>query len=118
MLDFIQEANVYGVSVPEHEGKVGMASIILKPGQSLDLKSICEHCMAYLPMYSFPRFLRLQENMEVTGTFKQQKFRLVEQGFDPSVILDPLYFLDDSKKSYVPMTKDIYDKITKGLLKL
>ncbi|KAM5192699.1 long-chain fatty acid transport protein 6 [Mantella aurantiaca] len=118
MLDFIQEANVYGVSVPDHEGKVGMASIILKPGQSLDLKSICEQCIAYLPAYAFPRFLRLQENMEVTSTFKQQKFRLVEQGFDPSVISDPLYFLDDSKKSYVPMTKDIYDKITNGLLKL
>ncbi|CAJ0955931.1 unnamed protein product [Ranitomeya imitator] len=58
------------------------------------------------------------ENMEVTGTFKQQKFRLVEQGFDPSIISDPLYFFDDSQKSYVPMTKDIYDKITSGLLKL
>lgn len=56
--------------------------------------------------------------MEVTGTFKQQKFRLVEQGFDPTAISDPLYFLDDSKQSYVPMTKDIYDKITNGLLKL
>ncbi|NXQ99134.1 S27A6 protein, partial [Sagittarius serpentarius] len=30
MLDFIQEANVYGVSVPDHEGKAGMASLILK----------------------------------------------------------------------------------------
>ncbi|XP_040200804.1 long-chain fatty acid transport protein 6 [Rana temporaria] len=118
MLDFIQEANVYGVSVSGHEGKVGMASIILKPGQALDLKSIFEHCKAYLPAYAFPRFLRLQENMEVTGTFKQQKFRLVEQGFDPTAISDPLYFLDDSKQSYVPMTKDIYDKITNGLLKL
>ncbi|PIO34759.1 hypothetical protein AB205_0022630 [Aquarana catesbeiana] len=118
MLDFIQEANVYGVSVSGHEGKVGMASIILKPDQSLNLKRIFEHCTAYLPAYAFPRFLRLQENMEVTGTFKQQKFRLVEQGFDPSAISDPLYFLDDSKQSYLPMTKDIYDKITNGLLKL
>ncbi|KAG9487859.1 hypothetical protein GDO78_007583 [Eleutherodactylus coqui] len=118
MLDFIQEANIYGVSVPDHEGKVGMASIILKPGMSLHLKSIYEHVVNYLPGYAYPRFLRLQENMEVTGTFKQQKFRLVEQGFDPSIISDPLYFLDDSQKSYVPMTKDIYDKITSGLLKL
>ncbi|KAM9329062.1 long-chain fatty acid transport protein 6 [Gastrophryne carolinensis] len=118
MLDFIQEANVYGVSIPEHEGRVGMASIILKPGQSLDLNRIYEHCKAYLPGYAFPRFLRLQENMEVTGTFKQQKFRLVQEAFDPSVISDPLYFLDDSKKSYVPMTKDTYENITSGWLKL
>lgn len=118
MLDFIQEANVYGVGVPGHEGKVGMASIILKPGMSLHLKNLYEHVVNYLPGYAFPRFLRLQENMEVTGTFKQQKFSLVEQGFDPSIISDPLYFLDDSQKSYVPMTKDIHDKITSGLLKL
>lgn len=118
MLDFIQEANVYGVGVPDHEGKVGMASIILKPGMSLHLKDLYEHVMNYLPGYAYPRFLRLQENMEVTGTFKQQKFRLVEQGFDPSIISDPLYYLDDSQKSYVPMTKDIHDKITNGLLKL
>ncbi|XP_075034891.1 long-chain fatty acid transport protein 6 [Mixophyes fleayi] len=118
MLDFIQEANVYGVSVPGHEGKVGMVAIILKPDQSLDLKRTYEHTTTYLPGYACPRFLRLQENMEVTSTFKQQKFRLVEQGFNPSVTSDPIYFLDDSEKSYVPMTKDIYDRITSGLLRL
>ncbi|XP_063820323.1 long-chain fatty acid transport protein 6 isoform X1 [Pseudophryne corroboree] len=118
MLDFIQEANAYGVSVPVHEGKVGMVSIILKPGQTIDLKRTYEHTVMYLPGYACPRFLRLQENMEVTGTFKQQKFRLVEQGFNPSITSDPIYFLDDSVKSYVPMTKDIYDKIVRGLLKL
>ncbi|MEE6509406.1 hypothetical protein FKM82_025965 [Ascaphus truei] len=60
MLDFIQETNVYGVTVPEHEGKVGMASIILMPEQSLDVKSIYEHVVTYLPGYAYPRFLRLQ----------------------------------------------------------
>ncbi|XP_040271916.1 long-chain fatty acid transport protein 6 [Bufo bufo] len=118
MLDSIQEANVYGVEVPGHEGKVGMVSIILKPGMTLDIKSIYEHVVNDLPGYAYPRFLRLQENMEITGTFKQQKFRLVEQGFNPSLISDPLYFLDDSQKSYVPMTKDIHDKILNGQLKL
>ncbi|KAM4708726.1 long-chain fatty acid transport protein 6 [Discoglossus pictus] len=118
MLDFIQEANVYGVAVQGHEGKVGMASIILKPNQTLDLKSIYEQVATYLPGYASPRFLRLQESMEVTGTFKQQKFRLVEQGFDPSTIQDQLYFLDDSAKSYVPLTKDIYDRILSGQIKL
>ncbi|KAM8962011.1 long-chain fatty acid transport protein 6 [Pelodytes ibericus] len=118
MVDFIQEANVYGVTVPDHEGKVGMASIILKPDKTLDLHTIYEQVTNYLPGYACPRFLRLQENMEVTGTFKQQKFRLVKEGFNPTIIQDPLFFLDDSKKSYYPMTKDIYDKIISGLIKL
>ncbi|NP_001090443.1 solute carrier family 27 member 6 L homeolog [Xenopus laevis] len=118
MLNFIQEANIYGVAIPEHEGKVGMASIILKPEETLDVKGIYEQIVTYLPGYARPRFLRLQDNMEMTGTFKQQKFRLVEQGFNPSVVPDPLYFLDDSEKSYVPLTKDIYEKILSGQIKL
>uniref|UniRef100_A0A8C5PNB9 long-chain-fatty-acid--CoA ligase n=1 Tax=Leptobrachium leishanense TaxID=445787 RepID=A0A8C5PNB9_9ANUR len=118
ILEFIQEANVYGVTIPEHEGKVGMASIILKPNKVLDLSSLYNQVITYLPGYAQPRFLRLQERMEVTGTFKQQKFRLVKEGFDPIEVKDPLFFLDDSKKSYVPLTKDIFDKIISGLLKM
>ncbi|XP_023963716.2 long-chain fatty acid transport protein 6 isoform X2 [Chrysemys picta bellii] len=118
MLDFIQEANVYGVSVPDHEGKVGMVSVILKPNKSLDLEQMYEQVVTYLPGYACPLFLRLQETMEMTGTFKQQKFRLVREGFNPSAITDPLYFLYSSKKSYVPLTKELHDKILSGQLKL
>ncbi|XP_069481724.1 long-chain fatty acid transport protein 6 [Ambystoma mexicanum] len=118
MVDFIQEANVYGVSVPGNEGKVGMASIVLKPNQSLHLKRIYEQAVTYLPGYACPRFLRIQDTMEITGTFKQQKFRLVQEGFDPSVIVDPLFFLDNSEKSYIAMTKDIYDGILAGHIRL
>ncbi|KFP71395.1 Long-chain fatty acid transport protein 6, partial [Acanthisitta chloris] len=35
MLDFIEEANVYGVPQPSHEGKAGMASLTLKQNTSL-----------------------------------------------------------------------------------
>ncbi|XP_053147766.1 long-chain fatty acid transport protein 6 isoform X1 [Hemicordylus capensis] len=118
MLDFIQEANVYGVSVQGHEGKAGMASVILKPNKFLDLKQLYEHVVTYLPSYACPLFLRLQEIMEVTGTFKQQKFQLVGEGFNPSAISDPLYFFDSSKKSYVLLTKELHDEILSGQVKL
>ncbi|XP_006131931.1 long-chain fatty acid transport protein 6 isoform X1 [Pelodiscus sinensis] len=118
MLDFIQDANVYGVPVPGHEGNVGMVSVVLKPNRSLDLKQMYEQVVMYLPGYACPIFLRLQEIMEVTGTFKQQKFKLVSEGFNPSSITDQLYFLDRSKKSYVPLTKELYEKIFSGQLKL
>lgn len=118
MLDFIQEANIYGVAVPDHEGKAGMASIILKPNKSLDLENIYEQVVTYLPPYACPRFLRIQEKMETTGTFKVQKFQLVEEGFSPLEISDPLYFMDNLKKSYVPLTKELYDQIILGEIKL
>ncbi|XP_069890228.1 long-chain fatty acid transport protein 6 [Dipodomys merriami] len=118
MLDFIQEANVYGVTVPGYEGKTGMAAILLKPNKSLDLEQIYEQVVATLPAYACPRFLRIQEKMETTGTFKLQKFQLVEEGFDPLKISEPLYFMDSLKKSYVPLTTELYDQIMLGEIKL
>lgn len=118
MLDFIQESNVYGVAVPECEGKTGMASIILKPNKSLDLEKVYEQVVTFLPVYACPRFLRIQEKMETTGTFKPKKLQLVEEGFSPLKISDPLYFMDNLKKSYVPLTKELYDQIMLGEIKL
>ncbi|XP_059999489.1 long-chain fatty acid transport protein 6 isoform X3 [Lagenorhynchus albirostris] len=118
MLDFIQDTNVYGVAVPDYEGKAGMASITLKPNMSLDLEKVYEQVVTFLPAYACPQFLRIQEKMETTGTFKLQKFRLVEEGFSPLKISDPLYFMDKLKKSYIPLTKEIYDQIVLGEIKL
>lgn len=47
----------------------------------------------------------------MTSTFKQQKFSLVESGFNPSSISDPLFFLDYTEKSYIPLTSSVYDSI-------
>ena len=47
-----------------------------------------------------------------------QKFQLVEEGFSPLKISDPLYFMDNLKKSYIPLTKEIYDQIILGKIKL
>ncbi|KAL2778760.1 long-chain fatty acid transport protein 6 [Daubentonia madagascariensis] len=118
MLDFIQETNVYGVAVSGYEGKAGMASIILKPNKSLDLKKVYEQVVASLPAYACPRFLRIQEKMEMTGTFKLQKYQLVEDGFNPLKISDPLYFMDNLEKSYVPLTKELHDQIMLGEIQL
>lgn len=54
----------------------------------------------------------------MTGTFKQQKFQLVDEGFNPSTITDPLYFLDNSKKAYVLLTKELYEMILSGKMRL
>lgn len=56
--------------------------------------------------------------MELTGTFKQQKFKLVDSGFNPSVISDPLYVLDNVEKSYIVLTDAVYNRIVSGQQKL
>ncbi|XP_014918979.3 long-chain fatty acid transport protein 2 [Acinonyx jubatus] len=118
LVDFVQEVNVYGVSVPGHEGRIGMASIKMKENQEFDGKKLFNHVVDYLPSYARPRFLRIQDTIEITGTFKHRKVTLVEEGFNPAVIKDALYFLDDKAEMYVPMTEDIYNAINDKTLKL
>ncbi|XP_045384903.1 very long-chain acyl-CoA synthetase [Lemur catta] len=118
LVDFVQEVNVYGVPVPGHEGRIGMASIKMKENHEFDGKKLFQHIADYLPPYARPRFLRIQDTIEITGTFKHRKVTLVEEGFNPTVIKDALYFLDDTAKMYVPMTEDIYNAISANTLKL
>ncbi|XP_033025295.1 very long-chain acyl-CoA synthetase-like [Lacerta agilis] len=117
-LKFIQEVNVYGVPVPGHEGKTGMAAICLKKGHSFDGQKLYAHANDLLPAYAVPRFVRIQGALEITGTFKQVKSHLVKEGFDPAVISDPLFFLDDSEECYMPLTPQIFSTIAERKLKL
>ncbi|XP_030269170.1 very long-chain acyl-CoA synthetase-like [Sparus aurata] len=117
MLDWVEEANVYGVKVPGHEGRIGMAAIKLNENMDFDGKAAYQHVKNYLPSYARPRFIRIQDDLVVTGTFKQMKVKLGEEGFNPSVIKDPLFYLEDNK-GYVPMTPEIFSSIAEGKAKL
>ncbi|XP_041838343.1 very long-chain acyl-CoA synthetase-like [Melanotaenia boesemani] len=114
----LQEANVYGVQVPGHEGRIGMAAVTVKKDAQFDGSAMYNHVVSYLPSYARPRFVRIQNAVELTGTFKQMKGKLVEQGFDPGCIQDPLYILDDHVKSYIPLTAQFYASIISGSIKL
>ncbi|MGH0118981.1 UNVERIFIED_CONTAM: hypothetical protein FKN15_003530 [Acipenser sinensis] len=118
MIDCIEEANVYGVTVPDHEGRIGMAAVKLVEAKQLECDKIYNHAVSYLPSYARPRFLRIQNSLEITGTFKQMKVKLAEEGFDPAVVQDPLYFLDENEKTYVPMTQEMYNAIISKHVKL
>lgn len=54
----------------------------------------------------------------MTSTFKQQKFQLVQSGFNPSTISEPLFVLDYEQESYIPLTDGIYQSIQAGDRKL
>lgn len=100
------------------DGKAGMACLVLNEGNT-DLtdsmcKSIYKVCVKSLPSYARPLFLRVQGQMVLTATYKQRKVELVQQGFDPTKINDPLYCLDTAKKSYVPLNNQQYTRILIG----
>ncbi|XP_029001020.1 long-chain fatty acid transport protein 2 isoform X1 [Betta splendens] len=116
--DCLKEANVYGVQVPGHDGRIGMAAVTVVEDGQFDGSQVYNHVVRHLPSYARPRFLRIQNAAELTGTFKQMKVKLVEESFDPGCIQDPLYILDDNDKSYVPLTAQVYGTILSGNIKL
>uniref|UniRef100_A0A8C9P4C8 long-chain-fatty-acid--CoA ligase n=1 Tax=Spermophilus dauricus TaxID=99837 RepID=A0A8C9P4C8_SPEDA len=115
-LDFLQEVNVYGVTVPGHEGRAGMAALVLRPPHALDLVQLYTHVSDNLPPYARPRFLRLQ--VTATPTFKQHKVRMANEGFDPSTLSDPLYVLDQVVGAYLPLTPARYSALLAGDLRI
>jgi fatty-acyl-CoA synthase len=110
----VREATVYGVQVGKLDGRAGMASLVVGP--EFDIKGLKDRMDAELPDYAQPIFIRLQSEIETTGTFKYRKMDLVADGFSPDRIRGPLYFR--SPKGYAKLTKPLYDKIVSGELRL
>ncbi|XP_019630953.1 PREDICTED: long-chain fatty acid transport protein 3-like isoform X1 [Branchiostoma belcheri] len=117
-IDGVQEANVYGVTVPGHDGRAGMAAIVVHPGHRPNMRDWYAHLSSRLPGYARPLFLRLTQDLYHTSTLKQTKTQLVKDGFDPNAVTDSLYIRDDSKKTYVPLDSDVYKAIAVGKAKL
>jgi len=111
----IKEANVYGVAVPGQDGRAGMASLVVDP--TFDPATLGVRLKDNLPAYARPVFLRMQPQLEVTGTFKQRKVELVKEGFDPSTITDPLYWYDPATSQYEPLTPVRYADVVEGRVK-
>ncbi|ETN57977.1 AMP dependent ligase [Anopheles darlingi] len=107
---------VYGVEVPNLEGRAGMAAI-LDPERQVDLEVLARTIKDTLPSYARPQFVRLLSKVDMTGTFKLKKLDLQEEGFDPSAIEDSVYYLT-SKGQYELLTPEIYEKIKRGEVRL
>jgi acyl-CoA synthetase (AMP-forming)/AMP-acid ligase II len=111
----VLESNVYGVEIPGADGRAGM--VALSADESFDVAQFAEHVRSSLPVYARPLFLRVQPQIAKTGTFKQVKTELREQGCDPSRVADSLYFYEEGAR-YVPLTGSLYATITSGKLRL
>ncbi len=114
--DGATHTNVYGVEVPGYDGRAGMAAYV--PTGPIDYQALFAHLSEQLPNYAVPIFLRESQAAETTGTFKFRKVDLVEDGFDPQKISDPVYVLDRAAKTYLPLTKTIYGQILSGKMRL
>jgi fatty-acyl-CoA synthase len=107
---------VYGVSVPYADGRAGMAAIVAD--ETLDLASFHQIARERLPAYARPLFVRVCSSIAATETFKPKKQILVEEGFTPEGIADQIYLEDRVQNRYVPLNKEVYDRIQSGETRL
>ncbi len=106
--------NVIGVEVPGAEGRAGLAAIVLKEGEELDVNAFSEHVAGELPAYARPVFLRILPQLDTTGTFKMVKGDLRKEGYDPQKVSDPLYVLRPGSSLYEPLDQSLARDILEG----
>ncbi|MBD3835179.1 long-chain-acyl-CoA synthetase [Brevundimonas sp.] len=111
----VSEAIVYGVTVPGHDGKAGMAALVVDG--KFDAAAFDAHVDGKLPAYAQPVFLRLIKAADTTGTFKYRKADLVADGFDPAKAGAGLY-VRGGKSGYAKLTAAARTKILDGETRL
>ena len=127
----VHEANVYGVALPNHDGRAGCAALVLhqqvasernsgpalEPSQAT-LDSLATHTLKSLPRFAAPLFLRIMPEMPSTGNNKQQKHVLRTEGVDIARVSknDRLYWLQGN--TYVPFGQRDWDRLNGGQVRL
>jgi fatty-acyl-CoA synthase len=111
----VRHANVYGVAV-QAEGRAGMATLVTE--HEFDLPGFRKYLISRLPHYARPLFLRIRNEMDITGTFKYTKTDFVRQGYDPAAISDALYFNHPQHQAFVRLDQTLYDRIRVGEIRL
>ena len=133
-LPFITDLCVYGVEVPNYDGRCGMVALTLSESDTepldilvtnIDWSHFHKLCQANLPIYARPVFIRvIAGSLQTTGTFKHQKNVLVKAGFKPSSEEsttsggDILFYYDAKGGQICPFGNKMYESIISGKRKL
>ena len=112
----IKLPNVYGVAMPDTDGRAGMAAVTLDDTNSLDGAALAAHVDKFLPAYARPIFIRVQPEAETTGTFKYRKVELVKDGYDLTKLKEGerIYVRLPGSDAYDILTPELQDKTDKG----
>jgi citronellyl-CoA synthetase len=110
--DQVKFCNVFGVEIPGADGRAGMASITLNDDvAALDLERFSSFVRDVLPSYAVPVFLRIDEDIDVTGTFKMLKGDLRKQGYDIEQIGGPVYVMKNGENVYTTLESDYVEAL-------
>ena len=102
----LESINIYGVKVPEHEGRAGMAAVVMQPGHVFEPQRFYALTAERLPSYAAPLFVRVAPAADMTTTFKLRKGDLQRAGYDPANFSDPLFVRDEKNATYAPYSPE------------
>jgi acyl-CoA synthetase (AMP-forming)/AMP-acid ligase II len=113
----VDDANVYGVRLPHHDGRVGCVALELSQNSDFNFFALATHLNKILPRYAIPVFVRLTHGMALTGNMKHQKHGMREEGIDPTKVKgDKVLWLKNG--SYVEFTEQDWTNMNAGQVKL
>jgi fatty-acyl-CoA synthase len=96
----VELVSVYGVKIPQHEGRAGMAALTMRPSCEFDAKAFYTIVVDSLASYAQPQFVRVCAQMDMTETFKLRKIDYQRQGYNPAAFSDQLFVLDKANKTF------------------
>jgi citronellyl-CoA synthetase len=112
--ELIDMCSVYGVLIPNTEGRAGMVSVHNITQDEFDFKDFLQFLKKHLPNYAIPKFIRFVDNFNFTATHKIQKIKLKKEGYNIDTINDDLFVQLPDNSEYVPLSKEIYQEILQG----
>ncbi len=120
LMDFpaIELAVVYGVQIENMSGQAGMVSLVQKQNVDWDWLAFTGFVREHLPSYAVPRFVRFRRQLEMTATMKIKKVKLRKEGFDPDRISDPLFFWNGETHEYSAISKDSFNLLSSGKIRI
>ncbi len=111
----INMANVFGVQVPGAEGRAGMVAFALEQSDAFDMEAFVRIVDSELPAYARPVFLRVQQSMATTGTFKLLKGELREQAYHPAKVGNDVIFVRKPRgDTYERLDAEFYQRLLDG----
>lgn len=110
----IEDASVYGVKIPGHEGRCGMAALTFIKDETMDWKRFLNYLNRRMPEHARPIFIRICQHLDYKYNLEEVKPQLQQENFDITRIKDPIFFLHPQKDTYLPLTADIYNDIMAG----
>lgn len=114
----IEECAVYGITLPQHDGKAGCAAIVLHNGWDIQrVIAGLDETVKALPKYARPVFIRVVKELEKTGNNKIVKRTLQDEGVTEGTIED-VWWCPVPGQGYVKFGPEDWRSLGKGGVKL